>query len=203
MDIQGIFFIVILLLSAVIHEYTHGFVANLLGDSTAERAGRLTLNPLAHIDGFGTVLLPLMLYFFSGGSFLFAYAKPVPYNPYNLKYPRWGPALVGLAGPGINLLIAVIFGLAIRAPGHLPLAEFFLIVMRANIVLGVFNLVPIPPLDGSKLLFSLLPNRAAGLAETLERHGMWFLIFFIFFGFQYISPIMGWLSLFITGGYGS
>ncbi|MDO8435337.1 MAG: site-2 protease family protein [bacterium] len=199
MDLQIIFYIAILVMSAVIHEYMHGFVAFLLGDNTAQREGRLTLNPIAHVDMFGTILLPLALYFFSGGNFLFAYAKPVPFNPYNLKYPRWGPAMVGLAGPGINLLIAVVFGLAVRTLGATPIGEFFAIITWTNIVLAVFNLVPIPPLDGSKLLYGIFLHANTRLVETLERYGTWLFILFIFFGFSYITPIMDWLFQLITG----
>lgn len=194
-----LFFLVVIFFSAIIHEYMHGWVADVLGDPTARYAGRLTLNPMAHIDPFGTVALPILMFLFSGGRMLFAYAKPVPYNPYNLKYARWGPAMVGLAGPGINLTLALIFGLAVRFLPASPVTAFFAIITYANILLGIFNLVPIPPLDGSKLLASILPNKADRYYLMLEQYGMWILIFFIFFGFSLLVPIMQFLFKVITG----
>lgn len=205
--ISLVFFFLVIVPSAVIHEFSHGWMALMLGDSTAKYAGRLTLNPLAHLDKWGTVIMPIALYLLSGGSFIFAYAKPVPFNPYNLKNQKWGPALVGLAGPLSNLIVAVIFAFFIRmiAPGASPwaghlaesfttiLTTLFAIIVYANILLAVFNLVPLPPLDGSKILFALLPDNAYAVREFLERNGFWIIIFFLFFGFQWLQPIIGWL----------
>src|SRR3989339_1505196 len=112
---QIIFYFLIIIPSAIIHEYAHGWMAERLGDKTARYAGRLTLNPVAHIDLWGTILMPIALLLLSGGNFMFAYAKPVPYNPYNLKNQKWGPAMVGLAGPASNFLLAVAFALVVRA----------------------------------------------------------------------------------------
>lgn len=211
--ISLLFYFIIIIPSAVIHEYAHGWMAWQLGDSTAKYAGRLTLDPRAHIDKWGTIILPLFLYFVSGGGFMFAYAKPVPYNPYNLKYQKWGPALVGLAGPAANILTALIFGLAFRflgSPGAVslsvsasflnPLALFFAIIAQINIVLAVFNLVPIPPLDGSKILYALLPDSAYAVRDFLDRYGFYILLFFIFFAFELISPVINWLFRVIVGG---
>lgn len=202
MDPILLFFFLIIIPSAIIHEYAHGWMANELGDPTAKLAGRLTLNPISHIDLFGTILLPLALFIFSGGGFLFAYAKPVPYNPYNLRDKRWDPVKVALAGPIANLIIALVFGFLLRFnlfPG--TVADFISIIVYANILLAVFNLVPIPPLDGSKLLYALLPNTPAmtQLKVNLERYGFMILLFFIFFAFRLIIPIMSWLYILFTG----
>ncbi|KKR48324.1 MAG: Peptidase, M50 family [Candidatus Magasanikbacteria bacterium GW2011_GWC2_40_17] len=208
-----IFFFLVIVPSSIIHEFAHGYAAFILGDPTAKYAGRLTLNPMAHIDRWGTIILPIFLYVISGGSFIFAYAKPVPYNPYNLKNPKWGPALVGAAGPISNLLVAGIFAFFIRivAPGTNPLVvsassyasiltSLFAIIVYANILLAVFNLVPIPPLDGSKILFALLPDRYYRLRFFLERNGFFILLFFIFFAFELIQPIISWLFNLLVGG---
>lgn len=151
-----IFLYVIIVLSAVVHEYSHGWMANFLGDPTAKREGRLTLNPLKHLDPIGTVALPLFL-LLTGVGFI-GWAKPVPYNPYNLK-GKHGSAKVGAAGPGSNFLLALIFGLSLRfiSPQgaiYLPL----MLITYVNIFLGLFNLIPLPPLDGSKLLMSFFPQ---------------------------------------------
>ena len=163
--------IVIVILSIILHEIAHGFVANWLGDPTARFAGRLTLNPLPHIDPVGSVLIPGILAL-TGSSFLIGWAKPVPYNPYNLKNQRWGEAMVGAAGPLTNVLIALIFGLILRFSGSLGLSGAFLgicvTVVYANLVLAIYNLIPIPPLDGSKVLRSILPSNLALAYGRLE-----------------------------------
>lgn len=208
MDFLGlIFFFIIIVPSAIIHEYAHGWMADYLGDPTARLEGRLTLNPIAHIDMWGTILMPVLLFVVSGGSFLFAYAKPVPFNPYNLKNAKWGPALVGAAGPISNLLVAAVFGAMVQflPMFDLGISESFLgilsIIVYANVLLAVFNMVPIPPLDGSKILFALLPETQGGyqVRAFLERYGLFFLLFFIFFAFQLISPIIWWLFRMFTG----
>lgn len=191
---QFIIFFALLIPSAIIHEYAHGWMADKLGDPTARFAGRLTLNPMAHVDPMGTFILPIVLGVLSAGSFMFAYAKPVPFNPYNLKYPKWGPAMVGAAGPASNLLIAVVFGLLIA---FVPVAPAVVAVMEmvvfVNILLVVFNMVPIPPLDGSKVLFAMLPRSMNGVVQFLERHGILLLFAFIFFAFSILEPIIFWL----------
>lgn len=193
-----LFFFVIIIPSAIIHEYAHGAIAAQLGDDTAERAGRLTLNPLAHIDPFGTLILPLML-LASGSGFLFAYAKPVPYNPYNLRNQKWGPAAVGAAGPLANIAVAVAFGMMVRILPPSTFTAFLALVTYANVLLAVFNLVPIPPLDGSKLLLAVIPDRYWQFKEQLERYGLLLLFFFIFFGFQIIVPVIQFLFRAIVG----
>ena len=173
------------------HEYAHGFVAFLLGDSTAKHQGRLTLNPIPHIDPIGTILVPGML-FLLGTGFLFGWAKPVPYNPYNLKNQRWGPSMVGVAGPATNIIIALVFALIIRFVPGIPsdFVVFLGIIVLANIILGVFNLMPIPPLDGSKVLYALLPPSMMRFQEFLDRYGFFILILFIFYGGSFLSAIV-------------
>ena len=200
MDIvQLLFFFVIIIPSAIVHEYAHGYAADQLGDPTARNAGRLTLNPMAHIDMFGTLLMPVILIVLSGGSFVFAYAKPVPFNPYNLKYQKWGPAIVAVAGPLSNLFVAVVCGMLVR---FLPLSNFVFvlsIIVYANVLLAIFNLVPIPPLDGSKILYAVLPDSAWKVREFLERYSFVILLFFIFFLFEIITPIIDFIYRVIVG----
>jgi Zn-dependent protease len=161
-----IFLYLIIVFSAVFHEYCHGWMAYYLGDPTAKNAGRLTLNPIKHIDPIGTVILPLTLLFFMGG--FIGWAKPVPYNPYNLKDQKWGSTKVAIAGPGANVLIALAVGLALR---FLPVSGLALVALHwivfVNIFLALFNLIPLPPLDGSKLIMDLFPQSQA--VKALER----------------------------------
>jgi Zn-dependent protease len=191
-----VFQIIVLIFSAVIHEISHGFTAEKLGDPTARLAGRLTLNPFKHLEFFGSFILPLSLYFLSGGRFIFGWAKPVPYNPLNLKNPLRGGALIALAGPLSNFIIAIVFGIILNIIGpNTPISSLFLIIIYINVLLGVFNLVPIPPLDGSKVLFGILPNKrwTYKLMIILESYGVILLILFLFFGFNLIIPIIQFL----------
>jgi Zn-dependent protease len=197
--ISLIFFFIIIIPSAIIHEYFHAWMADYLGDPTARNLGRLTLNPIPHIDLWGTILMPLILFAISGGRFLFAYAKPVPFNPYNLRNQRWGPALVGVAGPISNILVAVIFGALIRVLPLSPFVSLLSIIVYANILLAVFNMVPIPPLDGSKVLFAFLPDSMNHLKAQLERMGFVLLLVFIFFAFRVIVPIINAIFGLIVG----
>jgi Zn-dependent protease len=197
-----LFFFLAIIPSAILHEYMHGWVADQLGDPTARYAGRLTLDPRAHVDKWGTFFLPLILLVVTQGSFLFAYAKPVPYNPYNLKNQKWGPALVAGAGPLSNFFLAFVFGLAIQfLPISLAMGQLFYVIVYANVLLGVFNLVPIPPLDGSKLLYAVLPDSMWKVKQALEQYGMFILLFFIFFAFQVITPIIWFLTNLFVGGF--
>ena len=170
MDPFIIFFLIALIFSIIIHEVSHGFAAEMLGDPTARLQGRLTLNPLPHIDPLGSVIIPALLVL-THANFLFGWAKPVPYNPYNLKNQKWGEAIVAAAGPGVNLLLAVVFGLVVRfGIGTLP-SEFISLaglVVYINIMLAFFNLLPIPPLDGSKLLRAVLPYGANMAFQRFE-----------------------------------
>ena len=202
-EVSIIFGVAVLIMSVVIHEVSHGYVAGILGDQTAKYAGRLTLNPLKHLDIFGSIVVPLLTYF--AGGFIFGWAKPVPYNPYNLKNQKWGPGIVAAAGPLSNLLVVGFFSLILRiAPSVAPLPSSFLAIavsiMFVNITLAVFNLIPLPPLDGSKILFALLPYRWAKAQNVLEKYGFILLLLVIFFFLQWLSPIVFTLLKFFTGG---
>jgi Zn-dependent protease len=158
MDILStVILVVIIIFSAIIHEVMHGVAADYLGDKTARYAGRLTLNPIPHIDPIGSILLPLALAL-SGSPIFFGWAKPVPYNPYNLRPGKFSEAIVAGAGPASNAVIALIFGLLVRVITDPTLAEFFFLIVVVNVMLCIFNLIPIPPLDGSKVLEALLPR---------------------------------------------
>ncbi len=202
MDITiGIFFFIILILSAIIHEYSHGWMAERLGDPTAKLAGRLTLNPISHIDPIGTILVPLVLVLMGSG-FLFGWAKPVPFNPLLLKDKRWGPAFVALAGPGSNLLLAAVIALIIRLVGGInPFTVLMTLIVYVNVLLAVFNLVPLPPLDGSKILYAILPDNTTWLKFkiNMERYGMFLVILFILYAWELISPIILFLVEFFVG----
>lgn len=181
-----IFSLIVLLLSVIIHELAHGYVAYSLGDPTAKYEGRLTLNPLKHLDPFGSVLLPLLLLIATAGQGpIFGWAKPVPINPYNFRDQKWGTLKVAISGPATNFGIALIFGLIIRFlnfPQLAPLTQLLGIVVFYNFLWGIFNLVPIPPLDGSWILFRFLPQSLDSVRIFLQQYGMYILIFFIFFG---------------------
>lgn len=200
MDILSlIFYFVIIIPSSIIHEYAHAWTADQLGDPTARYAGRLTINPKAHIDLWGTILMPLFLFLSTGGRFMFAYAKPVPFNPYNLKDQKWGPALVGVAGPLANLLLASSFAVLLRLFPTISIRFFIEIIVYSNIMLLVFNLVPIPPLDGSKLLFALFPEKARSIQQVMERYGIFIVLFFVMFLFDLIQPVIEWLFRMLVG----
>lgn len=162
--------IVVVILSIIFHEVAHGYVANALGDPTARLAGRLTLNPISHIDPVGSLLIPGVL-LLSGTPFLIGWAKPVPYNPYNLRHGKWGEALVALAGPATNIAIAILFSLLIRSNSIASplLLQVAVLAIFANIALASINMIPIPPLDGSKVLRALLPFSAAAAYARLEQ----------------------------------
>jgi len=220
--------VIALIFSAILHEYMHGWVAFRLGDSTARDAGRLTLNPLAHIDLFGSIILPLLLVF-SNSPFFLAWAKPVPYNPYNLQDQKYGDLKVAVGGPGINFILAILFGVFAR---FLPVSYFlkqslvvnyfqgnydfllgqmngsflkslFVMLMIAcfiNLLLMIFNLIPIPPLDGSKVLIAFLPYDWRIKILRLEPFGIFIVLFLLVLGlFNLIYyPILFLFSL-ITG----
>ena len=203
--LETIFFIIILIFSVILHEIAHGYAAEMQGDPTARLAGRLTLNPVPHIDLFGSIILPALL-IFSNSGVVVGWAKPVPYNPYNLRNQRWGTLSVALAGVFVNFLLALIFGLLIRFADGLPLS--FLAIAKTivllNIILGVFNLLPIPPLDGSKVLLALFPRTFYPVMEFAERNMILVLLGFLILLPFLLGPIVGTISsylfTFFTGG---
>lgn len=201
---ETLFFLIILIFSVIIHEIAHGYMAEVLGDPTARLAGRLTLNPAKHIDPLGSVIIPALMLIGSGGKFAFGWAKPVPYNPYNLRNQKWGTIAVGAAGAFANFLLAVIFGLMLRYHAELgitpgPFADMLQTIVFTNIILGVFNLIPFPPLDGAKVLFALLPYRFQHIHDYLERNWVLFILFVFFFAQYIIAPISFFLFSIITG----
>lgn len=196
-----IFALIIILFSAIIHEYMHGWMADRLGDPTARDAGRLTLNPAAHIDLWGSILMPALIFIGTGGALIFGYAKPVPFNPYNLRDQKYGVAKVAVAGPSANLITALFFGLIIRfAPGlNLVMASFLAAIVQINLVLMIFNLLPIPPLDGSKIILPFLSYDWQMKFLALEQYGLILVLLFVFFGFSSIIPIINFLFRLIVG----
>jgi len=166
---QLIYF-VILIFSIILHEVAHGYAADKLGDPTARYAGRLTLNPIPHIDFLGSIILPIISVLSPGG-FLFGWAKPVPYNPYNLvRAPRWGETIVAAAGPGTNFALVLVFAVLMRLSGDPAFGAICFIGILVNLWLGLLNLIPIPPLDGSKVLEGLLPRALSrGYSEWRSR----------------------------------
>lgn len=222
-----VFEFAILIFSIVIHEVSHGYAALFLGDTTAKDAGRLTLNPISHLDPIGSIVVPLLT-FIAGGR-IFGWARPVPFNPYYLRNRRWGPAIVGAVGPFTNFFIAAFFGLvgallpilpevknqlfqffiqhsfSLIPPGPLgALSTFYIMtlyIVWINTILAVFNIIPIPPLDGSKVLFSLLPESFGELQHVFEQYGFVILLFFIFFFSQFLGlPIFYFFRL-LTGSF--
>lgn len=176
--VEPLFLIAILILSVIIHEISHGYMANFLGDPTARLAGRLTLNPLKHLDWLGSVIVPLFLIFIGG--FIFGWAKPVPYNPHQLRGGKWGPAYVAAAGPASNLLIAFVFALILRLNLFVAAtASLIALIVLLNIMLTVFNLIPVTPLDGSKILFAAIPYRYHRIEAWLEAHQLFVLVILI------------------------
>lgn len=218
--IQQISIMVLPLIFAVtLHEAAHAWVADKKGDPTARQLGRITLNPLAHIDPFGTVIIPLLMFVSTG--FIFGYAKPVPVNPFNLRRPKEDMAWVAAAGPGMNLLLAVISGVFYRlltdstfmgggALGStvsffiVPLREMFRFSVMINVVLMVFNLIPIPPLDGGRVLVGLLPRAQAQLVSRIEPYGMPIMLIVVFmdpFGLmrEIVWPLVSSVTGYIFG----
>ncbi|MDP2167661.1 MAG: site-2 protease family protein [Thermodesulfovibrionales bacterium] len=196
-----------ILVAITFHEVAHGYIAYRLGDPTAKSMGRLTLNPIAHIDPIGTVIMPALLLIFTQGQFVFGYAKPVPINPYNFKNPRKDMALSAAGGPAANLALAlasvlimkfVIAPLSIFVPASVsssvlaPLMLMFRSSVIINVVLAAFNLIPVPPLDGGRVLVGFLPRNQAHALSRVEPYGMMIVIILIATGMAefFINPLI-------------
>lgn len=213
MDIQRIVVSVLPILIAItFHEVSHGFIANKLGDPTAKFMGRLTLNPIVHIDLVGTILMPVLLFVFTNGQFVFGYAKPVPINPMNFKNPKKDMAVSAAAGPLTNILLAVVsqlilkiilsFGVQPAGAGSavlIPLAMMFEYSILINIVLAVINLIPIPPLDGGRVLIGFLPHKQAVSYSRIEPYGFIIVIILLMSGIAniIIYPVISVLYLLV------
>ncbi len=206
-----------LIFAIVLHEVAHGWVADKLGDNTARSMGRLTLNPIPHIDLFGTIIMPLMLFVLTNGSMVFGYAKPVPINPYNFKDPKKDMAFSSLAGPGVNIVMAVGFSLLLRVflppldsmdPRHslglfaMPITLMLVYGVIINVVLAVLNMITIPPLDGSRVAYWLLPPKAAAAYYRLEPYGIFIIMGLIMFGVlgKILIPVLRPILSFLLGG---
>ena len=194
--------IIALIFSIILHEMAHGHAANALGDPTARLQGRLSPNPLVHIDPLGSIIIPGLLMLFPTG-ILFGWAKPVPYNPYNLNNQKWGEALVALAGPAVNIFLAFIFAVIVRLGDTLSLPESFIdiawYIVYINILLALFNMLPFPPLDGSKVLTAILPYplqlQYKRFTSLVEQYGLFVMFAFIFLFLQFFaSPFFTFVS---------
>jgi len=192
--VSSIIYVVILIGSVVLHELAHAWTAYKLGDPTAWLEGRITLNPLAHLDTIGSVVLPLLLVL-TGSPFIIGWAKPVPFNPHHFSNPRWGGALVAVMGPVTNLLIAAIAAGIVILIG--PVASVVSAIMHAiiltNIALAVFNLIPIPPLDGHHILFAIIPDSFAHIKYQLQKYSLVLVLILVVFGWRLIEPVVLWM----------
>ena len=191
MNISSFVYIIILIGSVILHEVAHGWTAEKLGDPTARLQGRITLNPMVHIDWLGSVILPALL-IFSGAPFVFGWAKPVPFNPYNMRNPKWGGAIVAAMGPITNFAIAAVAAIVLNLIGEPQAVLAFILqgTIITNIALAIFNLVPVPPLDGHHILFAFLPDSLNGVKNALRKAAWPIVILFVMFGWRLIEPII-------------
>ena len=200
--IDTIFSLIILMMSVVLHEVSHGYMAAILGDPTAKYAGRLTLNPLKHLDPVGSFFVPVITSILGGP--IFGWAKPVPYNPYNLRGGRLGPAIVAAAGPLANLFLALFFSFVLHgsffqsflSPSVIPIIAGAILI---NITLFVVNMIPLPPIDGSKIVFSLIPYRYNYVVEFMERYQLVLILFVILFLDLVLSRLI-WIIYYLLVG---
>ncbi len=200
MQITAVFSIIILILSIMFHELAHGTVADRLGDPTPRLMGRLTLNPFAHLEWFGSFVVPLLC-IVSGTGFIIGWAKPVPFNLAQIKNKRWGPAMIAVAGPIINIMIALLCALVFRIVYVAGANESFVTLLAQvviiNISLAVFNLIPIPPLDGHHILGSIIPSFKHWSDRVMHRYGIVLLIVVLFFAGSIITPLVMFFSQFL------
>lgn len=197
LEIVNLIFIYVVAIT--IHEYSHAFAAHQLGDPTAKEEGRLTLNPMAHIDPLTTLALPVLL-ILAGSPVIFGAARPVPFTPYMVRGGKKGAALIALAGPASNLVLAAIIALVIRLVPSLALAGSGLLIsmMTVNIALALFNLLPIPPLDGSRILYAFVPANMQDAMERFERTGPIIILVLFLVGYPFIAPYLGTATQVIT-----
>ena len=196
-------YLTIVVIALTIHEFCHAWAGHMLGDITAKSEGRLTLNPMAHIDPFSTLLLPAALILL-GSPVVFGAAKPVPFNPYAVRYGKWGAALIAVAGPLSNLLMATVVGLYLRVFEISGITgQFLLQFVLINLAFFVFNMIPIPPLDGSRVLYAILPSSLQDIMDQIERYGVIVIFVVLIMFYWLISPFIiscvTWLASLILG----
>ena len=183
-------YLIIVIIALTVHEFSHAWAGHILGDVTAKQHGRLTLNPVAHIDPYSTLLLPVALILL-GSPVVFGAAKPVPFNPYAVRYGKWGAALVAVAGPASNLLMAIFVGLYLRfvSLGGVT-GRFLLQFVFVNLAFFVFNMIPIPPLDGSRVLYAAAPSGMRDVMDQMENYGLIVIFAFLFISYSFLSPFI-------------
>jgi Zn-dependent protease len=190
-------FVPCLLVAMTLHEAAHAYASYMLGDHTAKLDGRLSLNPLVHIDPLLTVLLPISMILMGLPPIMAA--KPVPFNPYAVKYGEFGAALVAIAGPVSNLVVAIFSAIVLRIIGGTQMSSVLIYFIGLNVSLAVFNLIPWPPLDGSRVLYALAPDSAKKIMDRIEGFGMGGLFIFMLIVFPFVSPFIAGIKTYILG----